>query len=81
MRFNVHLGNNGSICRSATVCLVGNAHIVPVTAMSPAVLLLIGRDSSWHFPVRKHRDVSKTETVATFLENENAPPVDQHFNQ
>ena len=47
--------------------------------MSTAVLL--GRDSWSHFPVRKYRDVSKTETVATFLENENAPPVDQHFSQ
>ena len=47
--------------------------------MSTAVLL--GRDSWSHFPVRKYRDVSKTETIATFLENENAPPVDQHFNQ
>ena len=40
---NVHLGNTGSISRSSTVCLVVNAHIVPDTAMSTAVLL--GRDS------------------------------------
>ena len=78
MRLNVHLGNIGSICRSFTVCLVVNAHIVPDTAISTAGLL--GRDSWSHFPVRKCRDVSKTETVATSLENENAPPVGQHFN-
>ena len=61
------------------LCLVVNAHIVPDTAMSTAVLL--GRDNWSNFPVRKYRDVCKTETVATFLENENAPSVDQHFNQ
>ena len=49
---NVHLGNVGSISRSSTVCLVVNAHIVPETAMSTAVLL--GRDSWSHFPVRKY---------------------------
>ena len=42
---------------------------------------LLGRDSWSHFPVRKYRDVSRTETIATFLEHENAPPIDQRFNQ
>ena len=79
VRLNVQRGNIGSICRSSTVCLVVNAHIVPDTAMSTAALL--GRDSWSYFPVRQYRDVSKTETVGTFLENENAQPVDQHFNQ
>ena len=74
VRLNVHFGNVGSICGSSTVSLVVNAHVVLDTAMSTAGLL--GRDSWSHFPVRKYRDVSKTETVATFLENENAPPVD-----
>ena len=79
VRLNVHLGNIGSISRSSTVCLVVNAHIVPDTAMSTAVLL--GRDSWSYFPVRKYRDVGKTETTVTFLENKNALPVDKHFNQ
>ena len=79
VRLNVHLESIGSISRSSTVCLVVNAHIVPETSMSTAVVL--GRDSWSHFPARKYRDVSKTETVATFLENDNAPPVGQHFNQ
>ena len=65
VRLNVHRGNIGSISRSSTVCLVVNARIVLDTAMSTAVLL--GRDSWSPFPVRKYRDVSKTETVATSL--------------
>ena len=79
VRLNVQRGNIGSICRSSTVCLVVNAHIVPDIAMTTAVLL--GRDSWSHIPVRKCRDVSKTKTVAAFLENENAPPVDHNFDQ
>ena len=55
VRLNVHLANIGSTSRSSTVCLVVNAHIVPDTAMSTAVLL--GRDGWSHFPVRKYRDV------------------------
>ena len=78
MWLNVHLGNIGSVV-GPLLCLAVYAHIVPDTAMSTAVLLR--RVSSSHFPVRKYRVVSTTETVATFLENENAPPVDPRFNQ
>ena len=70
VRLNIHQRNCGKIGRQPTppssVCMVVNAHVVPDTAMSTAILL--GRESWSHFPVRKYRDISNTDTILTFVE-------------
>ena len=75
VRLNVHMWKGGTrapgVVRSPTVCLAVYAHIVPDAAMSHAVLL--GRDSWSHFPVRTYRDVSASETIVTFVGDDDGP--------
>ena len=72
VRLNIHLGNSRKTGRQptppSTVCMVVHANGVPDTTMS--IALLLARDSWSHFPVRKYRDVSDTETILTFAESD-----------
>ena len=84
VRLNIHLGTGRKTGRQptppSTVCMVVHAHVVPDTAMSTA--LLLGRDSWSHFPIRKYRDVSDTETILTFFEsNRDLDTTHQRYTQ
>ena len=70
VRLNIHSRNNEKTGHQptphSTACMVVHAHVVPDTAMSTASLL--GPDGWTHFPARKYRSISDTETILTFLE-------------